>query len=93
VLAGKLVHTNEVHMHLGADVMIDTSSKHAQSVLQRRAEFTMQQMHALGKNISALKARPDLASDSGADNEVLDPAICVMQIVISILQHICGVFI
>jgi prefoldin subunit 5 len=64
-------------MQLGADVAIDTSAKHAQAVLQRRADFIQQRIQALQENIAALRARPGLAAEAAPDLEVLAPSVPV----------------
>jgi Prefoldin subunit len=58
--AGKLIHTNEVLVRLGADTFVETSTKEAQQVLHRRAAYVQAQIDKLRKQLDALQGRKDM---------------------------------
>lgn len=55
--AGQITRTNEVHVHLSSSTMVHTSTKHAQAVLRRRRDYTVEKQELVQQQLDALKSR------------------------------------
>lgn len=64
------MHTNEVHMKLSPAVSVQTSTKHAAQVLQRRKHWVQEQQDLVQEQLDAMRARKDFAAQEREDEGV-----------------------
>eukprot|EP00892_Ulva_mutabilis_P003224 jgi/Ulvmu1/12902/UM098_0090.1 len=73
---GKMVHTNEVFVHLSSDIAVHTSTKHAQAVLQRRRDYTVEKQELVQQQLDSLKSRRVFAeSEKVQDGEAVQEIV------------------
>lgn len=70
IRAGEMVHTNEVHVHLSSSITVNTSTKHAKSILQRRRDYTVDKQDMLQQQLDSLRSRRAFAKSEKVQGEV-----------------------
>lgn len=66
-----MIRTNEVFVHLSSTVLVHTSTKQAQSILQRRRDYTVDKQDLVRQQLDALKSRRVFA-----DSEKEQDGVC-----------------